>query len=78
VGAELTSVPVAPGATLDEALYGGDDYVLVIAAPPGIDLAARFGPDDGAPRYLGRCTRERGECTLSGERFNPRGWEHSL
>jgi thiamine-monophosphate kinase len=33
VGFELTDVPVAPGATLAEALAGGDDYVLAFTMP---------------------------------------------
>lgn len=43
VGAEIDSraIPVADGATLDDALWGGDDYELLITAPkalPGFEV----------------------------------------
>ncbi|HEX4979662.1 MAG TPA: thiamine-phosphate kinase [Acidimicrobiales bacterium] len=37
VGAELDGVPVAPGATSDQALSGGDDYELLFTLPAGAD-----------------------------------------
>jgi thiamine-monophosphate kinase len=40
VGFELTDVPIAPGATLAEALAGGDDYVLAFTM-------SSVGPDTG-------------------------------
>ena len=44
VGFELMDVPVAPGATLDEALGGGDDYVLAFTMPPRQGRGFVFGP----------------------------------
>lgn len=36
VGYVLDDVPVADGATIDQALHGGEDYELVYAGPPGL------------------------------------------
>jgi thiamine-monophosphate kinase len=36
VGYVLEHVPVAPGATMEQALHGGEDYELVYAGPPGL------------------------------------------
>jgi thiamine monophosphate kinase len=43
MGAEIDShaLPVAAGATLDDALWGGDDYELLVTAPkalPGFEV----------------------------------------
>src|SRR5205814_5990810 len=58
VGFALDEVPVAPGATLDQALTGGEDYELIFTAP-----VARL------PKGLriGVCTAERSERTLAGQ-----------
>jgi thiamine-monophosphate kinase len=36
VAAELETVPLLPGANLDQALHDGEDYELLYTAPPGI------------------------------------------
>jgi thiamine-monophosphate kinase len=36
VGVEVDEVPVAPGATVDQALGGGDDYELIFTLPAGV------------------------------------------
>ena len=46
VGFELLDIPVAPGATLAEALGGGDDYVLVFTMP-ALDGASPDGASSG-------------------------------
>ncbi|MEY2396886.1 MAG: thiamine-monophosphate kinase [Actinomycetota bacterium] len=63
----LESVPLADGATLDEALHGGDDYVLVACAPDAIDGWTR----------IGTCVAGSG-VTVDGSLVEPRGWEHQL
>jgi thiamine-monophosphate kinase len=77
VGIELDSVPVATGAGLDEALNGGDDYVLVFCAPDPDLIDAAF---DGLPPpiLIGRCTADRTQMTLAGRPFAPVGWEHQF
>jgi thiamine-monophosphate kinase len=67
VAAELDEVPVFPGATLEEALHGGEDYELLFTlrratrAFPRIGTIVRGKP--GAVRYLGRP-------------LEPLGWDH--
>ena len=45
VGAEIeaVSLPIAPGASLDQALHGGEDYELLFTARPGTRIPARIG-----------------------------------
>ncbi len=77
VGLRLDSVPVARGATPDEAMGGGDDYVLTFCAPETAPIGAAF---DGLeqPIRIGACTSEPTERTIGGRPFVPAGWEHSL
>lgn len=49
VGAELTStLPIAKGATLDQALHGGEDYELLFTAAPRKKVPAFLGTAIGA------------------------------
>jgi len=77
VGVELDSVPVAEGARPDDALNGGDDYVLLFCGPDPDLIQAAF---EGLPRpiRIGRCTPDRGRMTLAGQPFAPVGWEHQF
>jgi thiamine-monophosphate kinase len=65
VGVALDDVPVADGATLDQALHGGEDFELVIAGPAGLP----FTP-------IGLCVEDRSVRTLGGQPLPPGGWEH--
>ncbi len=79
VGVALDEVPVAPGATVAEALGGGEDYQLLMATPDPSALARAFaeaGVDP--PIRIGRCTAEATERTWRGEVFERQGWEHTL
>ena len=69
VGFALDEVPVAPGATLDQALTGGEDYELVFTAPVA-DLPVAF--------RIGVCTADPAERTLAGQALpvDAGGWEH--
>jgi thiamine-monophosphate kinase len=79
VGFELDEVPVAAGATLDEALYGGDDYVLVFTHPSGEGPIASFASAGlGTPYAVGTCVDEQGQRTLAGSPVAVRGWQHGL
>ena len=68
VGFALDEVPVAPGATVDQALGGGEDYELVFTTPvAGSAVGFR----------IGRCTDDPAERTLEGQPLPALGWEHS-
>ncbi len=42
---DLDALPIAAGATLAQALHGGEDYELLFAAPPSLKIPSRLGPD---------------------------------
>ena len=73
VGLRLDHVPVAEGATLDDALHGGDEYHLAFSCPdrpPGADLPGI---------RIGTCTADPAERTLRGAPLPVAGgWEHHL
>jgi thiamine-monophosphate kinase len=77
VGVELDSVPVAEGARMEEALHGGDDYVLLFCGPDPDRIAASFG-ELQPPVRIGRCTGDRAQMTLAGRPLTPLGWEHQF
>ena len=80
---EIQSVPVDAGATLDEALGGGEDYELLVTLP---DAAAVAAARDEIREAFGVALTEIGVVTESGligvgadgvERaLEPRGWDH--
>ncbi len=77
VGAVLDEVPVAPGATFDEAIAGGDDYELLIAVPDPDRLEEGFRSAGLPPPVLiGTCTSERGDYRLGAGELPPGGWDH--
>ena len=71
VGIALDVVPVAAGATEEDALGGGEDYELVFTLPSGTE------PPAGAIR-IGTCTDDPRERTLRGEPLPRTGWEHGF
>jgi thiamine-monophosphate kinase len=75
VGIRLEAVPVAAGATLDDALHGGDDLALVFCAPDSAPILTAFRGLD-TPVAIGRCTDNPGERSLDGRQFRVSGWEH--
>ena len=79
VGFALSEIPIAPGATLDEALSGGEDYELLIATPNAARLRLVF--DDRAlraPITIGRIVADPSVRTWLGEDFVRRGWQHQF
>jgi thiamine-monophosphate kinase len=85
VGAWISqaAIPVAPGATLHDALHGGDEYELLFTAPSG-----KHGriPDRvaGVPvHWLGVITKASGMWLVapdmkSRQELKPEGWQHLL
>ena len=79
VGFDLTHIPVADGATLDEALSGGEDYELLMVTNDAARLRLVF-EDRGlvAPITIGTVVTDPAIRTLDGQSFERRGWQHRL
>lgn len=75
VGFDLDRVPVAEGATEEEALGGGEDYRLIFTAPDPDAVGAAFV---GLPQpvTLGSCVADRGIRWLRGRYLPASGWQH--
>lgn len=69
-GAEIDNIPVARGATMEDALHGGEDYELLFTAPARKKIpmpAIRIGTiQSGAP----------GEVRVQGKLIQAKGFEH--
>ncbi len=77
VGFQLFDVPVAVGATEEEAISGGEDYELVIATnDPGRLRMIFFDRGLRAPLTIGVVVADPSVRTLNGEEFIRRGFEH--
>lgn len=77
VGLALEGLPVAEGATEEEALGGGEDYELVITTPQPDRLEEGFAAAGlPAPLVIGRCTDRPEEHTLEGAPLPTGGWRH--
>jgi thiamine-monophosphate kinase len=80
VGAMLNRdlIPIAAGATLEQALDGGEDYELIFTASPAAKVPVEIGC---VPiTEIGWITRERGiyitDLRAQPEPLEPRGWQH--
>lgn len=78
---ERASLPLAAGATLEQALHGGEDYELLFTARPAVRLPRAIR--GVAVTRIGHITRMRPRTprvllrTSAGdEALEPRGWEH--
>ncbi len=79
VGLVVDKVPVAEGATLDEALTGGDDYELLFSAPDSPEVSMAFGRAGlREPIRIGSCTADPASRLVEGSPLEPGGWEHSF
>jgi thiamine-monophosphate kinase len=81
VGFRLTEVPVADGATLEEALGGGEDYelVLTVAAADVDRLRERFSAAALAPPVpIGVITARVDQRLLGDDELVRRGWQHHI
>ena len=83
VAAEIdaTAIPLGPGATLEQALHGGEDYELLFSARPDVPIPRRIATVPVT--RIGRIIRYRAgnpAITLfmpTGSRpLQPRGWQH--
>jgi thiamine-monophosphate kinase len=81
VGFRLDTVPVAAGATEDEALGGGEDYELLIAIGPGdADVLGDRCVAEGLrrPMETGTVVEDVSVRTLRGRPLRRMGWQHRL
>jgi thiamine-monophosphate kinase len=77
VGVRLAVVPVAEGATADDAICGGDDYELLFAAPDPDAVSDAFDAADlPGPTVIGVCVEDVHEISLGGNPLRDCGWEH--
>ncbi len=73
--AAIDPPPRFPGATLEQALHGGEDYELVFTAPAGVRVPSRVG---SLPlTCIGTMRRGHpGDVYLSGKLLQPLGYDH--
>lgn len=70
VAAQVESIPIVRGATVERALHGGEDYELLFTLPP------RLKPPAGVT-CIGAIVRgAAGTVFFQGKRLPPRGYDH--
>jgi thiamine-monophosphate kinase len=74
VKAEISAPPVYPGATLQQALDGGEDYELLFTAPPRAPVPLEF--EGLTLTRIGTMRRGSPSVELDGAPLPPRGWDH--
>jgi thiamine-monophosphate kinase len=81
VGFRLGSIPVAEGATLDEALGGGEDYELLVTVGES-DVVALIDEFTVAglrkPWRIGAVTGDAGVRMIGDRELGRLGWQHSI
>ncbi len=81
VGFALESVPVAEGATLEEALGGGEDYELIVAIDPqkvGTYAARCAAAGLRPPLPIGVASADPSARRLGDEELGRFGWQHAV
>jgi thiamine-monophosphate kinase len=81
VGFVLDTVPVVDGATLEEALGGGEDYQLIVVI--GLDQQADYRERCAAaglrpPRQIGFTTADASQRRLGPDELGRLGWQHAI
>jgi thiamine-monophosphate kinase len=72
--AEITRPPVYRGATLEQALHGGEDYELLFTAPPRVKAPAKF--EGVVITKIGVMRRGQAGVILDGRPLEALGWDH--
>jgi thiamine-monophosphate kinase len=79
VGVVLDTIPVANGATRDDALGGGEDYELVFAAGDTEAVSRAFTAEGLRPPIrIGECVADPATRRVGDETLAASGWEHRL
>lgn len=74
LGAEIGFPPIYPGATLAQALDGGEDYELLFTLPARVQPPGKF---EGVPlTRMGTMRRGKAEVELNGKPLQALGWDH--
>jgi thiamine-monophosphate kinase len=75
LSAEIGTPPIFPGASLEQALHGGEDYELLFTVPPGARVPAQH---QGIPlTKIGVMRRgPAGAVFLNARRLAPLGYDH--
>jgi thiamine-monophosphate kinase len=77
VGFEINSLPVAEGATAQDALAGGEDFELLFTAPDPSRVIDEFAQSGIAPPLMiGTVLLDPEHRTLEGEPLDPIGYRH--
>lgn len=71
--AEISMPPIFPGATLEQALHGGEDYELLFTVPARAKVPPRF---EGLPLTRIGSLRSGKGVMLDGAPLAPLGWDH--
>lgn len=71
---ELDKLPVAQGATLEQALHGGEDYELLFTAMAGVKVPTMISAVKVT--RIGTVLEGRGVWTSTGKELAAGGWEH--
>jgi thiamine-monophosphate kinase len=76
VSAQITAPPRFPGASLEQALHGGEEYELLFTVRPGTRVPERF--EGLRLTRIGRMveTGPSGQVELDGELLEAKGWDH--
>ena len=75
LAAEIAAPPMYRGATLEQALHGGEDYELLFTAPVGVRVPRKF--EGLALTRIGTMRKGRaGAVEMDGEALPPLGYDH--